>query len=590
MTIGEYRVDESASGSAPAGLTDQADGAELFVAQLVAAGVEALYINSGTDTFPVQEAIARRQALGLAVPRVVLCLDEAVAGAAAHGHYAVTGRPQAVLVHVDVGTQQIGGALHNAQRGGAAMLICAGRSPYTIDQGVPGGRSSPIHWQQEQLDQHGIVRNYTKWDYQPTRASMVAPAVQRGLQVAASAPPGPTYLSLPREVLLERPEQPALADPERHAPVPAPGPRPELVARAAAALAASERPLLLTAMAGRDPAAVAPLVELAEAVGAPVYANGFRLSIPTTHPLFAGTQAREAVAEADVILAIDTLVPYIPQEVRPAEGAIVIEIDADPLKPTVPLTGFPVDIAIQADPALALGELLRALLQARTEEQASRAGSRRQAVERANGERRRGWREAAERKAQQAPLAADHVAAVVSEFVDESWTVLDEAVGNSPWVSRMLSRTRPGSLFKSAGSSLGWALGAAVGVKLAEPARRVLALVGDGTFVYGCPTAALWAADVQEAPFLTLIFNNRMHNATRNALRGAFPESYAQATGNWPGIRIDPPPDYAALARACRAHGETVEDPAALPGALERAVAAVEGGQAAVVDVHVAAP
>ena len=590
MTIGEYRVRDPEAVSADGELTDQADGAELFVAQLVAGGVEALYINSGTDTFPVQEAIARRQALGLPVPRVVLCLDEAVAGAAAHGHYAVTGRPQAVLVHVDVGTQQIGGALHNAQRGGAAMLICAGRSPYTIDQGVPGGRSSPIHWQQEQLDQHGIVRNYTKWDYQPTRASMVAAAVQRGLQVAASAPPGPTYLSLPREVLLERPEEPALVAPDRHAPVPAPGPRPELIAQAAARLAASERPLLLTAMAGRDPDAVAPLTELAEALGAPVYANGFRLCIPTTHPLFAGTQAREAVAEADVILAVDTLVPYIPQEVRPAAGATVIEIDVDPLKRTVPLTGFPVDIAIQADPALALRELLRALREARTPDQAARAAARGQAVEAANAERRRDWREAAEQKELQVPLAADHVVAVMGEFIDESWTVLDEAVGNSPWVSRMLSRTRPGSHFKSAGSSLGWALGAAVGVKVAEPERRVIALVGDGTFVYGCPTAALWAADVQDAPFLTLIFNNRMHNATRNALRGAFPESYAQATENWPGIRIDPPPDYAALARASRAHGETVEDPGALRGALERAIAAIERGQAAVVDVHVAAP
>jgi len=583
-------IHEQQAGQAVGALSDQADGAELFVAQLVEGGVEALYINSGTDTFPVQEAIARRQALGLPVPRVVLCLDEAVAGAAAHGHYAITGRPQAVLVHVDVGTQQVGGALHNAQRGGGAMLICAGRSPYTIDQGLPGGRSSPIHWQQEQLDQHGIVRNYTKWDYQAHRASMMAPAVQRGLQIAASDPPGPTYLSLPREVLLERPDEPALLPPARFAPVPAPAPRPELIARAAEALVAAERPLLLTAMAGRNPDAVAPLVELAEALGAPVYANGFRLCIPTDHPLFADTQAKEAVAEADVILAIDTLVPYIPQDVQPRPDATMIEIDADPLKPTVPLTGFPIDIAIQADPALAMRALLDAITEARTPEQAARVGPRRQAVEQANAERRRGWCEAAESKAQQSPLAPDYVATVLAELIDEGWTVLDEAVGNSPWTSRMLPCTRPGSLFKSAGSSLGWALGAAIGVKLAEPERRVVALVGDGTFVYGCPTAALWAADVQDAPFLTLIYNNRMHNATRNALRGAFPESYAQANENWPGIRIDPPPDYAALARACRAHGETVDEPSQLRGALERAIAAVDAGQAAVVDVRVAAP
>jgi acetolactate synthase-1/2/3 large subunit len=585
MTIREHEA-QAATGA----LSDQADGAELFVAQLVEGGVEVIYINSGTDTFPVQEAIARRQALGMPVPRIVLCLDEAVAGAAAHGHYAVTGQPQAVLVHVDVGTQQLGGALHNAQRGGGAMLICAGRSPYTIDQGVPGGRSSPIHWQQEQLDQHGIVRNYTKWDYQAHRASMMTLAVQRGLQIAASEPAGPTYLSLPREVLLERPDEPALTPPARFAPIPASAARAISSGRGAEALAAAERPLLLTAMAGRDPDAVAPLVELAEMLGAPVYANGFRLCIPTTHPLFADTLAKEAVAEADVILTIDTLVPYIPQEVHPRPDATVIEIDVDPLKPTVPLTGFPIDISIQADPTLAMRALLEALRETSSPEQGARVAARRQAVEQANAERRRGWREAAESKAQQAPLAADYVAMVLNEVIDEGWTVLDEAVGNSPWISRMVSRTRPGSLFKSAGSSLGWALGAAVGVKIADPERRVITVVGDGTFVYGCPTAALWAADVEDAPFLTLIFNNRMHNATRNALRGAFPESYAQANDNWPGIRIDPPPDYAALARACRAHGETVDDPAELRGALERAIAAVDAGQAAVVDVRVAAP
>ncbi len=125
-------------------------------------------------------------------------------------------------------------------------------------------------------------------------------------------------------------------------------------------------------------------------------------------------------------------------------------------------------------------------------------------------------------------------------------------------------------------------------MKLADPERRIVTLVGDGTFVYGCPTAALWAADVQDAPFLTVIYNNRMHNATRRALQGAFPESYAQTNENWPGIRIDPPPDYAALARACRAHGETVDEPSELRGALERAIAAVDNGQAAVVDVRVA--
>ncbi|GIW05283.1 MAG: hypothetical protein KatS3mg060_0088 [Dehalococcoidia bacterium] len=181
------------------------DGADLFVAQLVAAGVENLFINSGTDTFPVQEAIAKRLALGLPSPRVVLCLDEMVAGAAAHGHFMISRRPQAILVHVDVGTQQIGGALHNAQRSRIGMLICAGRAPYTVDGGgeFRKGKKSHIHWIQEQLDQHGIVRNYTKWDYELRSSRVAGDVVQRALQVAASEPAGPVYLVLPLESLLD---------------------------------------------------------------------------------------------------------------------------------------------------------------------------------------------------------------------------------------------------------------------------------------------------------------------------------------------------------------------------------------------------
>ncbi|GIW05281.1 MAG: hypothetical protein KatS3mg060_0086 [Dehalococcoidia bacterium] len=184
------------------------------------------------------------------------------------------------------------------------------------------------------------------------------------------------------------------------------------------------------------------------------------------------------------------------------------------------------------------------------------------------------------------PISPLALFATLSEVIDESWTVLDESVGASAWLTRFVPRTIPGTLFKSGGSSLGWALGAAVGVKLADPARQVVAVVGDGTFVYGCPTASLWAADIQKTPFLTVINNNRQHTATRNALRIGYPESYAERTGSWPGILIDPPPDYAALARASRAHGETVDRIDDLKPALERAIAAVRGGQAAVVDVR----
>src|SRR5262249_51634037 len=147
--------------------------AETYIRALLSQGIDYLFLNPGTDTFPIQEALSKMEQIGDRVPRTVLCLFELVALAAAHGYYAASGRAQAVLVHVDVGTQNLGSMLHNAQRGRAAVLITAGRSPYTTDASQRGTRDTNIHWLQEQFDQHGIVRNYVKWEYELRRPEQV---------------------------------------------------------------------------------------------------------------------------------------------------------------------------------------------------------------------------------------------------------------------------------------------------------------------------------------------------------------------------------------------------------------------------------
>ena len=165
-----------------------AEAAEAYVRALIAQGVDYLFLNPGTDTIPIQEALSKLEAQGHAVPRTVLCLFELVALAAAHGYYAATGRAQAVLVHVDVGTQNLGGMLHNAQRGRAAVLICAGRTPITSDGRHRGFRDTYIHWLQEQFDQHGIVRNFVKWDYELRRPEQMGESIARAFQIATSGP------------------------------------------------------------------------------------------------------------------------------------------------------------------------------------------------------------------------------------------------------------------------------------------------------------------------------------------------------------------------------------------------------------------
>src|SRR5690606_37075727 len=220
------------------------EAAEGFVEALVSQGVECLFLNPGTDTFPVQEAIVKLESVGRPAPRTVLCLFEIVALAAAHGYYAAPGRPQAAL----------GAMLHNAQRGRAAVVIAAGRAPYTTDPALRGSRSSYIHWLQEQADQHGIVRNYVKWDYELRRSDQVGEVVSRAFQIAASDPPGPVYMTLPREALMDATGSVALHSPERFPPARIGAGDPAALREAARRLVEAERPLVLTSSNGRTEA------------------------------------------------------------------------------------------------------------------------------------------------------------------------------------------------------------------------------------------------------------------------------------------------------------------------------------------------
>lgn len=563
-----------------------AEGAEAFVELLNANQVDYIFLNPGTDTFPVQEAIAKFRYLGRRTPEVVLALHESVGMSAAHGHFMVSGHPQVVFVHVDLGTQQVGGALHNAQRGRAAVLLCAGRAPWTFDGELRGTKSSAIHWIQEQFDQAEVVRQYVKWDYELRRNENINHVVQRAFRVAASEPWGPVYLTLPREVLMEAIQQVSILPPARHGPAISPQADPEALGEAAAWLVQAERPLLITSYAGRHIEAVPALVELAELLAIPVVETRTRVNFPTDHPLYGGENPAPYLREADVVLVVDHDVPYIPALARPRPEAKIIHIDIDPVKASIPLWNFPVDLSIEANSARAIPALTEAARGRLTASDQSRIEARRQQLtERHRGQRRQG-EQAALAKARERPIAPEWLAYCINQAVDEDALVLNESVTNSAHVSRMMQRTKPGTAFQSGGSSLGWGIGAALGAKLAAPERTVVALVGDGAFVFGCPTSALWAADVYKAPFLTVIFNNQRYHAPKASLQQGYgPDSYSERTGAWVGMDIAPPPDYALLAQACRAYGERVAEPDQVLPALRRGLERVRSGQAAVLDV-----
>jgi acetolactate synthase I/II/III large subunit len=564
------------------------EGAEAFVELLNANSVEYLFLNPGTDTFPVQEAISKFKALGKRTPKVILCLHESVAMAAAHGYFAVTGRPQVVLVHVDLGTMQIGGALHNAQRGRIGVVLCAGRAPSTIDGNVRGERSAGIHWIQEQADQGGIVRNYVKWDYELRSNASIHQVMQRAFQIAGSEPTGPVYLTLPRELLMEKIKSVTVPDVARHAAVVTPQADLTRLSEVADILLKAESPLIVSGDTGRHPEAVAPLIGLAESLGARVMPDAIRMGFPNNHPLAVAGMGQALFGNSDVMLFIDKDIPYIPRNTKPRPDAKIIHLSIDPIKNDIPLWVFPGDLFIQAESSKALPALNEIIRGKITPGQQAKFKTRFKQIEAENKQAREKQEANVKSKAGQKPISPLWVTHCLDELIDENTILVHEMVNAGD-----IKRTVPGTLFGSGGSSLGFGLGGALGVKLASPDKTVVSLMGDGCFVFGCPIAAIWAASVYKAPFLAVIYNNQQYHAPKGPLgiRGGYgKDGYSEKTGVWEGIDILPSPEYSLVAQACGGWGQKVEDPSELMPALKKGLEKVRQGIPAVIDVRLESP
>ncbi len=566
------------------------EGAEAFLELLNANGVRYIFLNPGSDTFPIQEAVSKYKALGKRTPEVVLCLHEAVAMAAAHGYFMVSGKPQMVLVHADQGIQQVGGALHNAQRGRIGVILCSGQVSFEGDK--RGSRSHYIHWFQDQFDQAGVVRNYVKGEYELRSTENIHHVMQRAFQIAATEPCGPVYINFHREVLMEEMKEVRIPAVARHSAALTPQIDTEALVNVAEMLIQAEKPLIITGYSGRNTKSVASLVALAETLSARVVSAQSRMNFPTTHPLYGGTEPNPYLKDADVILVIDHDVPYVPSQTRPGPGARIIQIDIDPIKQNIPMWLFPVDVLAAADSSKAIPALTKIIRQRVTTEQQSRFQARFQARfqqfcsehEKLQAE----WRNLAIAKADQRPISPEWLCHCIAEAVDEDTIILDETITNSTSLKRQVPRTKPGTFFTSGGSSLGWALGAALGAKLASPDKTIVSVIGDGSFIFGNPIATLWAASVYRAPFLSIIFNNELYKAPKRHLQMSYGrESFSAKTGYWIGTDIKPSPDYAAISQASHAYGQLVKDPSELKTALKHALDQVHSGMPAVLDVRI---
>ncbi len=305
----------------PSGRERQPIAAEAFLRALADHGIDYFFCNPGTDFPPIVEAFSRAAKTNAKVPRPILVPHENLAVAMAHGAYLMNGRPQAVMVHVNVGTANTINNLTNLSRDRVPLILAAGRTPIT-EKGSFGSRSRPIHWAQEMFDQAGMLREMVKWDYELRVPGQVGDVVSRAVEVSMAQPRGPVYLVLPREPLAAALAEPigpikprpqaAAAHPDRQA-----------IATLAEWIVGAERPLIVV---GALPAPATPaLAHLAERCAIPVITHNPRnVCLPSSHAMHFGFEPGTLLADSDLVIVLESDVPWIPSAQKPGAGARVV--------------------------------------------------------------------------------------------------------------------------------------------------------------------------------------------------------------------------------------------------------------------------
>jgi acetolactate synthase-1/2/3 large subunit len=559
--------------------------AEAFVEVLNANGVECVFFNPGSAIAPIQAAFLKYKAAGKHTPKLVLCLDESVAMAAAHGHYMVSGRPQMVMVHDELGTLQVGGAIHNAQWGRIPVILLAGKTP----------SEQRLDWQREPFDICRTMRSCVKWDHMLDSGEDIHDILQQAFRTAFTEPCGPVYLSYPQEILTEEVDRvpvPPLAPMVISSIAPADA---DSLNIAAKMLLEAENPLILAGYASRYPESVALLVELSETLGAPVLSGLTRMNFPTTHPLSAGIEdiggsrkPNPYIADADVLLVIDYDIPYVPAHGFPRKDAKIIHIDIDPMTQGRTLWQRGADVFIEANSREAILALNKMIRQRLTPKKSTLIRERSSRLEAKHWKERGEWRALGVNSANQRPISPDWLGHCISDVVDEDTIIVNHVISHSASVTEQIERTKPGTLLGCAGGAIQWALGAALGAKVAAPNRTVVSLMTDGGFVWGCPLATIWSARSYQAPFLSVIFNNQSYGVIRGLVQMLSGTELSDKMGFELGVDIMPPPEYGLVAQACGGYGQTVADPADILPVLKEAMNQLHQGKPAVVDVRLA--
>ena len=548
-------------------------------------GVDALFFTSGSDIMFYQEAVARQNAEQESGIKLYTMTHEIVSLNAAMGYSAVSGKPVATAAHVAVGTLNYGSAIHGASRSRLPIIITAGIPPTATPGTIDGCVDAANFYTQQVPDQNGIVRQYMKWEHVLAYQDNPGTVFGRGIQIAMTEPRGPVYVSLPREVQMIAQREPGYA---RSGDLGIPlisEPGDEAVDKVIDLCLNARRPAIVVGLGGRDEESVAELARFADYFGIPVF-DGRLFSyqcLDFDHPLY---RRNGDLSDADLVIVLESDIPWLPgASTSPSGDASIIVVDHDPLISHVPMVDFPASMRLVTDTKHFARKVLRMAGARLTESETAVLKQRREKRVADVSAHRKGVFDEASERFRTDVIDPVWASLIVASVIPDDAVVFDDTIDSAP-VRRFLKFPGPAQYFHRPSSSGGWGIGAALGAKLALPDRTVVMVSGDGFYMFGVPTCALWAARLYEAPFLSVVFQNDSYNTGTEHTAKHYPKGYAEAAG-FPGGYLDHPVDFAMEAMASGAYGENVTDAMMLEPALRRGLEAVKNGRCAVISIKV---
>jgi benzoylformate decarboxylase len=544
-------------------------GKRAFLDLLKQEGVEIVFGNPGTTELPLMDAFAVENDI-----RYVLGLQEAALMAMADGYAQASGKLTVLNLHVAPGLGNAMGMLYDAQMAGSPIMVTAGQqdTEYLVEEPILSA------------DLTTLAKPFVKFAAQVERINDLPKLVHRAAKTALAPPTGPVFLALPGDILKNDGDidllQPTRVAPRVRGDI-------DAVNAAADLLAKADRPVIIAGDAVAQSRAHKELAALAEAIGAPVYAEFVpnTASFPSSHPLYRGSMTRsqqgvrEVLDKHDLLFSVggDMFTWSLPSTIKPMPpGMKLIHLDTDPWQIG---KSYPAQVGIFGDPKATLPDITAAVGQRMSASGKSAAAARLQSATSTIKAEREAFRAKARALAGKTPVMPLALLEAIGAMLPKDAVVIEEVLSSAPGARMLINSDDPQSFFALRGGGIGWGLPAAIGAKLALPNRPVVALIGDGSAMY--TVQALWTAAHDKLPVIWVIFNNTSYRILKQRLVNM--RGLAEQADNFVGMELtNPAIDFVGLARSLGIEAQrakTVKDTTDLIGK------ALKDGTALLIDV-----